>query len=96
MKSKRKAWVNWSLFLLTLVIVFLLGLLASSVTERRAEAIFVNKPVVKLSDYEPRNEEWGKNYPREFESYYRTEDTSLKTLYNGNAMIDMLEEDRSR
>lgn len=93
MKSNRKAWVNWMLFLLTLIIVFVLGLLASSVMERRAEAIFVNKPVVKLSEYEPRNEEWGKNYPREFESYYNTADTSLRTLYNGNAMIDMLEED---
>ncbi len=93
MKSKRKAWVNWLIFIASLVIVFVLGLLASSVVERKAEAMFVNKPVVKLSDYEPRNEEWGKNFPREFESYYRTEDTSLRTLYNGNAMIDMLEED---
>lgn len=93
MKLKRKAWINWLLFLTTLIIVFILGLLASSVTERRAEAIFVNKPVVALSDYEPRNEEWGKNYPREFESYYRTADTSFRTLYNGNTMIDMLEVD---
>ncbi len=93
MKSKRKPWVNWMLFLFTIVVVFFLGLLASSVMERRAEAVFVNKPVVKLSEFEPRNEEWGKNFPREFESYYNTADTSLRTLYNGNAMIDMLEED---
>jgi nitrite reductase (cytochrome c-552) len=76
-----------------MIIVFALGLLASSIMERRAEAVFVNKPVVRLSDYEPRNEEWGKNYPREYESYSRTSDTSFRTLYNGNAMIDMLEED---
>jgi nitrite reductase (cytochrome c-552) len=93
MKSKRKAWVNWFLFVVTLALVFVLGLLASSVMERRAEAVFVNKPVVKLNDYEPRNEEWGKNFPREFESYYRTSDESFKTLYNGNTMIDMLEVD---
>jgi len=93
MKSKRKAWVNWFLFFVTIAIVFVLGLLASSVTERRAEAVFVNKPVVKLSDYEPRNEEWGKNFPREFESYYRTEDGSFRTPYNGSSMIDMLEVD---
>jgi nitrite reductase (cytochrome c-552) len=93
MKSKRKSWVNWVLFLFTIVVVFFLGLLASSVMERRTEAIFVNKPVVKLSDYEPRNEEWGKNFPREFESYYMTADSSLQTLYNGNTMIDMLEVD---
>lgn len=93
MNSKRKPWMNWLLFLVTIVIVFVLGLLASSVMERRAEAVFVNKPVVKLSEFEPRNEEWGKNYPREFESYYRTADGSFKTLHNGNTMIDMLEVD---
>jgi nitrite reductase (cytochrome c-552) len=93
MKPKRKTWVNWVLFFTTLAIVFVLGLLASSVMERRAEAVFVNKPVVKLSEYEPRNEEWGKNYPREYETYMRTADSSFRSLYNGSAMIDMLEED---
>lgn len=91
--KSRKSWVNWMLFLATIVIVFLLGLLASSITERRAEAIFAYQPKVKINPYEPRNEIWGKNYPREFESYYETSDTSLRTLYNGNAMIDMLEVD---
>ncbi|MDT8392295.1 MAG: ammonia-forming cytochrome c nitrite reductase [Bacteroidales bacterium] len=93
MKSRKRSWVNWFIFFVTIAIVFMLGLLASSVMERRAEAVFVNKPVVKLSEYEPRNEEWGKNFPREYESYYQTADTSFRTLYNGNAMIDMLEED---
>ncbi len=93
MKSKRKSWVNWLLFLFTMLLVFVLGLLASSIMERRAEAVFINKPLVKISDYEPRNEEWGKNFPREFESYYQTADTSFKTLYNGNTVIDMLEVD---
>ena len=92
MKAKRKPWVNWLLFFTTLVIVFLLGLLASSIVERRAEAVFVNKPVVRLADYEPRNAEWGKNFPREFESYTRTSDTSFRTLYNGNTLVDMLGE----
>ena len=81
------------IFLITIVVVFILGLLASSVTERRAEAIFVNKPVVKINDYEPRNEVWGKNFPREFESYYRTAEGSFMTMYNGNGMIDMLDVD---
>lgn len=93
MKSKKRSWVNWLFFFVTIAIVFVLGLLASSIMERRAEAVFVNKPVVKLSEFEPRNEEWGKNFPREFESYYNTADTSFRTLYNGNTMIDMLEED---
>lgn len=91
--KSRKPWVNWLLFFATIVIVFLLGLMASSITERRAEAVFAFKPKVKIDPYEPRNEVWGKNYPKEFESYYETKDTSLTTLFNGNSMIDMLEVD---
>lgn len=92
-KSKRKAWIYWVLFLATVVIVFILGLLASSITERRAEAIYLHQPKLKINDWEPRNEIWGENYPQEFETYYQTKDISFKSLYNGNAMIDMLEED---
>jgi nitrite reductase (cytochrome c-552) len=91
--NKRKPWVNWMLFLATAVVVFILGLLASSITERRAESEFVFKPQVQLSDYEPRNEIWGKNYPKNYESYYRTEESTFKSKYNGGAMIDMLEVD---
>ncbi|MBU1012879.1 MAG: ammonia-forming cytochrome c nitrite reductase [Bacteroidetes bacterium] len=91
--SNRKAWVNWVLFVASIVVVFLLGLLASSITERRVEAVFAYQPRVKLSEFEPRNSEWGKNYPMEYESYMKTSDTSFRTLYNGNAVIDMLEVD---
>ncbi len=61
--------------------------------ERRAEASFVNVPKVKLSEFEPRNEVWGENFPREFQSYYQTADSNFQSKYNGNAMIDMLEVD---
>ncbi len=88
--TKRKPWVNWLLFIATMVVVFVLGLLASSITQRKAEAEHILKPVVKLTDWEPRNEVWGKNFPREFQSYYETSDTTFRSKYNGNAMIDML------
>ena len=42
---------------------------------------------------EPRNEVWGKSYPRQYETYMDTKDTSFKSKYNGGAMIDMLEVD---
>jgi len=88
-----RAWLGWLLFLGTIVVVFGLGLLASSIMERRAEAVFVYTPVVEHSQFEPRNEIWGENYPREFETYYKTAESSFKSKYNGNAMIDMLEVD---
>jgi nitrite reductase (cytochrome c-552) len=84
---------NWLLFAATVVVVFFLGLLASSIVERRAETEYVYKPQVKIKDWEPRNEVWGKNFPREYQSYIKTRETGFRSKYNGNAMIDMLEVD---
>lgn len=92
-QKNRKPWVNWLLFIVTIGLVFVLGLLASSITERRAEAVFAYKPKVEINQFEPRQEVWAKNYPLEAESYSETADMSLRTLQNGNAMIDMLEVD---
>lgn len=90
---EKKPVIGWLLFLGIILIVFVLGLLASSIMERRVEASFVNVPKVKLSEFEPRNEVWGEDFPREFQSYYQTADTAFQSKYNGNAMIDMLEID---
>lgn len=90
---KEHRWFGWLLFLLTVVIVFLLGLLASSIMERRAEAVFAYTPQVEHSQFEPRNEVWGQNFPREYQSYLETADTMFRSKYNGAQMRDMLEED---
>lgn len=89
----RKSWINWTLFFGTMVIVFLLGLLASSITERKAEQEYVYKPKVSLSEYEPRNELWGENFPREYQSYLNTADTSFRSEFNGNGLTDILARD---
>jgi len=91
--KKRASWINWVLFLVTMVVVFFLGLLASSITERRAESEYVYQPRVDLSEYEPRNVLWGWNFPREYQSYLKTADTTFRSKYKGSAMIDELAED---
>ncbi|MCX6249250.1 MAG: ammonia-forming cytochrome c nitrite reductase [Bacteroidetes bacterium] len=88
--TKRKPWVNWALFFGTMIIVFLLGLLASSITNRKAEKEYVFKPKLKITEREPRNSIWGENFPREYQSYLLTADTSFRSKYNGNAKIDEL------
>lgn len=93
MENKNKKTRNWLLFIATVVVVFLLGLLASSIMERRSETAYVYKPQVKINDWEPRNEVWGKNFPKEYQSYMKTSESDFKSKYNGNAMIDMLEVD---
>jgi nitrite reductase (cytochrome c-552) len=90
---KAKPWKGWALFVASILIVFLLGMLASSILERRAEAVFAYTPQVQYGQFEPRNEIWGENFPREYQSYLQTSDTSLRTKYNGSEMIDMLDVD---
>lgn len=91
-KISKKPWLAWVLFFATVIIVFLLGMLASSIIERRSEAIFAYSPEIKFSQFEPRNAKWGEIFPREYNSYTKTADTSFKSKYNGSSMIDMLEE----
>jgi len=91
--NKRKPWVNWVLFFATMIVVFLLGLLASSITQRKAEKEYVYKPKVKITECEPRNVVWGENFPREYQSYLKTSDTTFRSKFNGSVMIDELEED---
>ena len=88
-----RPWLAWLIFFATVVIVFLLGLLASAIMERRAEAVFAYTPLVDISEFEPRNEVWGKNFPRQYQSYLRTADTTFRSAHMGAAMIDMIDID---
>lgn len=92
-KNKTRYTIYWILFIVTIIVVFFLGLLSSSIMERRTETATVFKPQVKINNWEPRNEVWGMNYPREYQSYENNSEGDFKSKYNGNAMIDMLEVD---
>lgn len=83
------------MFSATIVVTFLLGLLAASIIERRSEKNFVYKPMVQLTENEPRNEIWGLNYPLEYQSYIQTADTSFRSKHGGSATHDMLAENPS-
>ena len=89
---REKPWLGWIIFTATVLIVFLLGMLASSIMERRAEAVFAYTPRVTFPEFEPRNSVWGELFPRQYDSYISTSDTTFRSKYNGSAMVDMLEE----
>ncbi len=91
--TKQKPYIAWLFFLATLAIVFLLGLFASNVMERRTEALYIDKPKTEIKPFESRNEVWAENYPTEFETYYQTADTSFASYAGGGKMRDMLAED---
>ncbi len=90
--TSKKPWLNWVIFLVTIVIVFFIGLLASSIIERRSESQLYFQKVKPIADWEPKNEVWGENYPREYESYISTLDTTFKSKYGGSATTDYLKE----
>jgi nitrite reductase (cytochrome c-552) len=88
-----KPWFGWLLFLASALIVFLLGLLASSVIERRSEAKYAYKQPANIGEFEPDNSVWGKFYPREYETFLQMADTTFFSKYEGNGQIDMLARD---
>ncbi|MBN1639264.1 MAG: ammonia-forming cytochrome c nitrite reductase subunit c552, partial [Ignavibacteriales bacterium] len=57
--KKRNQKFYWIVFIVTIIIVFLLGLFASSIIERRAEKVYTLQMVKPIADWEPRNEIWG-------------------------------------
>ncbi|WP_027137237.1 ammonia-forming cytochrome c nitrite reductase [Gaetbulibacter saemankumensis] len=84
---------NKILFIVTIIVVFLLGLLASSIINRKSEAKYRYTPKVNIAEFEPRNEVWGDNFPQEYQSYMQTLDTSFSSYQGGSRMRDVLEED---
>ena len=88
---RRRPIVGWILFFAIMAGVFLLGLLAASITERRAEiATIYNNKKTDIPEFETRNEIWGLNYPREYETWAQTEDTSFTSEFNGSHAVDVL------
>jgi nitrite reductase (cytochrome c-552) len=92
MKKSSTSWQGWLLFFAVMLFVFILGILAASVTERRAEvaSIFNNKKVV-ITGIESRNEVFADNYPREYETWLETSDTGFHSMLHGNHFEDVLE-----
>ncbi|ROL61769.1 ammonia-forming cytochrome c nitrite reductase [Bacteroidetes/Chlorobi group bacterium ChocPot_Mid] len=90
--TKSKRGLTILVFVVTVVIVFILGLFASSVIERRAETVSKLQMIKKIDKWETRNEIWGESFPKEFETYLKTLDTTFKSKYAGSAWRDYLEE----
>lgn len=91
--NSMKPWVGWLLFFVTMGVVFLLGMLAASVTQRRAEiASVMNNRKVEITGIESRNELFAVNYPREYETWTKTADTTFRSEFNGSSAVDVLEQ----
>ena len=83
--------LGWILFFATVIIVVLLALFASSIIERKNEAYYTLQMIKPIPDDEPRNEVWGENFPRQYESYRKTLNTNFASKHGGSVMRDYLE-----
>jgi nitrite reductase (cytochrome c-552) len=65
-------WRNLAIAVAAAVLTALVMLLASNVFERQQEAKVTNFNIVKLTETTVDPAEWGKNFPRQYDSYQRT------------------------
>lgn len=89
---RSKPIIGWGIFTVVMVAVFGLGLLAASITERRAEiATLYNNKKVEISGINPKSDEWGLNYPREYNTWKKTKEMDFSSKHLGNMSEDVLE-----
>lgn len=88
-----KPWMGWLLFFVTIGVVFLLGMLAASITQRRAEitSMMYNR-MVDIKGIESRSEIFATDFPRQYESWSQTADTSFQSEFNGSSIVDVLDQ----
>lgn len=84
---------GWLVFAAVLVAVFVLGLLLSTIIERRAEAKTTVRVLQPVAATESDNAKWGVNWPREYGSWKETEIPDTRTKYGGSYKYDLLAED---
>jgi len=86
-------WIRWVVFFVCLVGVFVLGLATALVMERKGETKLA--PVVSLDipDNETDPAVWGKVFPREYNRFLMTQDTTGPTKYGGPQQFSWLDRD---
>ena len=93
MAKKLKAWQGWLLFVVAMVVVFCLGLVVASLSERRAEVASVfNNRRTPMEGIVSVNEEFQNDFPREYQTWRETEETDFESEFNGSEMVDVLEQ----
>jgi nitrite reductase (cytochrome c-552) len=92
--AKNANRLGWFIFFGCAIGVLLLGLLATSITERRAEKKTATLQIIQpISEWESDNSKWGVNFPREYGSWESTKQMDENTKYGGSGKRDYLADD---
>jgi nitrite reductase (cytochrome c-552) len=89
-KSPSRWWLL-AAFAGGLVIMGLIAALLVNITTRKAEAEEYPLKVVELAEGEIDPSEWGKNFPRHYDSFMKTQDSTISTPYGGSVPYSKLE-----
>lgn len=91
MAKQLKRWQGWLLFGGSMVVVFILGLLVSSLLERRAEVVSIfNNRKTPMEGIVSENSKFTSDFPREYETWKQTADTTFKSEFNSSQAVDVL------
>ncbi|TVQ10341.1 MAG: ammonia-forming cytochrome c nitrite reductase subunit c552 [Balneolaceae bacterium] len=90
-RIKHRPWLGWVLFISTMIIVFLLGVLTYSIVERRTAGEFAYAITTDIDRLDPRAEAWGRYFPRQFNTYAQMADTTFRSKYLGSQRRDLLD-----
>lgn len=92
-KIKKNPLMGWLIFLIAVVVVCVGAIIALSITEHRV----IENTKLKAGNsievkQDPRNENYKNDYPREYNTWKKTQNSDYRSKYNGNQMQDVLEE----
>lgn len=92
--SEKRPLVGWLIFVTSAALAFALGLLAASISERRAESVPARLQFMEpIPPFEADNAKWGVSFPREYDSWELTKTDNGNTKYGGSGFRDYLAED---
>lgn len=92
--SSRANRIGWFIFFGCALGTLVLGLLATTITERRAERKTATFQIIQpVSEWEADNSKWGVNFPREYASWESTKQMAEATKYGGSGYRDYLAAD---
>jgi nitrite reductase (cytochrome c-552) len=91
--SRRRRWLGYGLTVgVVAVVTYLLTALLMNIQQRKREAQHHSFELVELTEETVDPAIWGRNFPRQYDSYRRTVDTA-RTRHGGSEAFSRLDED---
>lgn len=90
-RSRRPTVLIAAAFIAGLLIMAGIAALLTNIQQRKAEAVEFPLRVVEIADGELDPAIWGQNFPRQYDSFVKTEDDSVETPYGGSVPYSKLE-----